>query len=164
MARRLRSGGPLTALAAGLACQAAPSNAAAQATAEQAMARLKQLTADAGCTGLGNTEETEEIVVCSRRRSDAYRLPLPAGPDADERRGSVKGEVPGASPERLQSGPCGIFEGERRCGKAESARYGYGGGRDPLTVLIKLGTGLADPDADVAPRPRPPKPSRSERR
>jgi hypothetical protein len=41
--------------------------------------------------------------------------------------------------------PCGIFQGERRCGKREAAQYGYGNGRDPITVAAKVIGALTDP-------------------
>jgi hypothetical protein len=42
--------------------------------------------------------------------------------------------------------PCGIFAGERRCSKREAAQYGYGEGRDPITVLTRLAKRALDPD------------------
>jgi hypothetical protein len=42
--------------------------------------------------------------------------------------------------------PCGIFAGERRCSKREAAQYGYGDGRNPLTVLAERAKRAADPD------------------
>ena len=33
---------------------------------------------------------------------------------------------------------------------------GYGGGNDPVSFLIKLGTKLLDPDAETAPIPSAP--------
>jgi hypothetical protein len=63
--------------------------------------------------------------------------------------------MPRASAEPLSFAPCGIFEGQRRCGKRESLDYGYGGGRDPLTVAGKLVTALTDPDAAPGPPPLP---------
>jgi hypothetical protein len=41
---------------------------------------------------------------------------------------------------------CGIFAVERRCSKREAAQYGYGEGRDPLTVLAELAKRAADPN------------------
>lgn len=56
------------------------------------------------------------------------------------------GEVPSASPERLSGAPCGIFAGDRRCGKAEMELYGYGGGKNPVNVLLGVGKALLDPE------------------
>lgn len=125
-----------------------PSSACAD-TAEQALARARAMLADP-C----RQAAPDEIVVCgSRSRGEAYRVPAQDA-DSDRLDGHARrGEVPNASPDRLSAKGCGIFEGERRCGKAEMLRYGYGGGRDPLSVLLKLGTILADPDADVVPVP-----------
>lgn len=85
-----------------------------------------------------------EIVVCGSRR-DRFRLPLPI-----EREPStpVRGEVQTGMAALTPSGRCGIFAGERRCSKSEAADYGYGNGRDPITVLTRLVTKIGDPDAD----------------
>lgn len=120
---------------------ATPAAAAPTLTAEQVIAAGKRLVAPPACEG-----SADEIVVCGRRTSDAFRVP-----PADERGepGDVRGragEVPSASPERLNGGRCGIFAGERRCGKAEAKLYGYFGGRDPISVAVKLGEALLDPD------------------
>ena len=85
-----------------------------------------------------------EVVVCGGR-PDRYRLPFP-----------IEREPSGADPARTgtglaaitPAGRCGIFAGERRCGKAEAAEYGYGGGRDPITVMAKLGGRLIGPTDD----------------
>lgn len=111
--------------------------------AEQALAAAKALTAPVGC---GAAAEVNEVVVCGARRGDAYRLP-----PSNERgipgdlRGRA-GEVPSASPDRLPGGRCGIFAGERRCGKAEMELYGYGGGRNPINVVMGIGKALLDPE------------------
>lgn len=128
----------------------------AQTTAEQALAKYGKVTAAPECAAgsLG-----DEIIVCGSRgdgEADRYRLPLPVEGDANRRAGNRRGEAPGASLEPTVLGPCGIFQGQRRCSKAEAATDGYGGGRDPLSALMKLGTRLADPDADVEePAPLP---------
>lgn len=46
------------------------------------------------------------------------------------------------------TGRCGTFAGERRCGKREAAEYGYGSGRDPITILTRLAHKAVDPDVD----------------
>lgn len=123
-----------------------PSSAGAD-TAEQALARTRAMLADPCRKAV-----PDEIVVCgSRSQGEAYRVPVDEA-DSDRLDGHARrGEVPNASPDPLSAKGCGIFEGERRCSKAEMRRYNYGGGRDPLSLLLKLGTILADPDADVAP-------------
>ena len=124
-------------------------------TAEQALAKYKQVTADPGC----EQSQVTEIVVCGSRgagEADRYRLPLPAEEDSTRGSGNPRGEVPGASLDPSVIGRCGIFQGQRRCSKAEAAKDGLGGGKDPISALIKLGTRLADPDADVElPTPFP---------
>lgn len=112
-------------------------------TAEQVMAKAGQVTAPARCDRTGRGEE---IVVCARRAGDRYRVPgsTDGGAPGDNR--GRAGEVPGASPERLAGGPCGIFAGERRCGKAEAKLYGYDGKRNPISVLVGIGEALLDPE------------------
>ena len=84
----------------------------------------------------------DEITVCGRRDDqERYRLPL-RGQDGSAS-GQVRGEVPRASAEANPTAPCGIFEGERRCSKAEMRRYGY---RNPLTALREVTEGSTDPD------------------
>jgi hypothetical protein len=89
----------------------------------------------------------DEIIVCSRRDDpERHRLPM-----RDERgpaygRGNVRGEVPRASAESNPSAPCGIFEGQRRCSKAEMREYGYYGGRDPITAVTRVIESVVDPD------------------
>lgn len=115
--------------------------ARADVTAEQALAKTRRLTARPAC---GTADARDEIVVCGSR-AGLYRIPADdAGGQVGDMRGRA-GEVPGASPERLAGGPCGIFAGERRCGKAEAKLYGYGGGKDPISVLVGAGKALFDP-------------------
>jgi hypothetical protein len=135
---------------------AAPFTAGAQTVSEQALADSRVLPAVDPCAsaGAGN-----DIVVCGRRDArDRYRLPQTgeSAPFAMGRR--IPGEAPRASAEPLSFAPCGIFAGQRRCPKREMLEYGYGGGRDPLTVAGKLITALTDPDSAAGPPPLPPKP------
>lgn len=106
---------------------------------------------DAGCPA---KPEHDEIVVCGAA-ADRYRLPLP-----DERESRpperARGELLPATEAFVSPGRCGIFAGDRRCSKAEAAQFGYGNGHDPLSVLVKLGTKLLDPDAELGPIPPPP--------
>lgn len=94
-----------------------------------------------------DTAETGAIVVCGTR-PDRYRLPLPLDP-ADPADHRLAGEAASAVSVLTANRPCGLFAGQRTCGKAEAARYGYGAGRDPVTVLGRLGRRLIDPDADL---------------
>lgn len=85
-----------------------------------------------------------EVVVCGGRR-DQYRLPLPV----ERGDGAASGPIRGTGIAALTPPtPCGIFAGERRCGKAEAARYGYGGGRDPITLAARLAKAAVDGDAN----------------
>lgn len=102
----------------------------------------RTLSANPRCEG---SAVGEEVVVCGHGR-DRYRLPLPNEREQSTER--VAGEVPGGMAALTPATPCGMFAGERRCSKREAARYGYGGGRDPITVLTKLARKAADPDAD----------------
>lgn len=135
---------------------AMPSAAFAE-TAEQALARTRAMLADP-CERPGSGEpKSDEIVVCARKsQGEAYRVPPEENGEIFNSR-ARRGEVPNASADRLNAKGCGIFEGERRCGRKEMQLYGYFGGRDPLSVLTKLVTVMADPDADVAPPPALPK-------
>ncbi|HYW15841.1 MAG TPA: hypothetical protein VE891_06780 [Allosphingosinicella sp.] len=130
--------------------------ASAQTAAEQALANSRLLPLIDPCASGGSAGD---IVVCGRHDSqDRYRLPQTGEgePFAAGRR--IPGEAPRASAEPLGFAPCGIFAGERRCSKREMLEYGYGGGRDPLTVAGKLITALTDPDSAAGPPPLPGKP------
>lgn len=127
------------------------SSAASAQTAEQAIARTRALLADPCKQDL-----TDEIVVCgSRSQGDVYRVPITEDEGAIFDTRARRGEVPNASPDRLNAKGCGIFEGERRCGRKEMELYGYLRGRDPFSVLSKLVAIIADPDSDIAPPPKP---------
>jgi hypothetical protein len=139
-----------------LAPLGAISPAGAQVTAEQALAQSAVLPALDGCTAA----EPGEIVVCGRGGDDRYRLPPIASGDPFEHGRRLPGDVPRPSAGPLSYAPCGIFEGQRRCGKQESLDYGYGGGRDPLTVASRLITALTDPDGRPGPPPLPKAPRR----
>lgn len=99
-------------------------------------------------TSCRDSADAADIVVCGTR-PDRYRLPLPVEPaDTGDRR--MAGEAARASAALTPGGgACGVFAGQRTCAKAEAARYGYGRGRDPVTVLGRLARKLADPDADL---------------
>lgn len=89
------------------------------------------------------TDAGNDVVVCGGTR-DRYRLPLPRQSDPDTDYG-VRGGTGSGVAAITPAGRCGLFAGERRCGKAEAVQYGYGGGRDPVSVLVKL---VAAPDAE----------------
>lgn len=54
--------------------------------------------------------------------------------------------MPRASTEAGPPARCGIFAGERHCSKEEAALFGFGNGRDPLSVGVKLVDKLANSD------------------
>jgi hypothetical protein len=110
------------------------------------------------------SSRADEVVVCADRgrKGDRYRLPLPDERDPDGSNAHVRGEIPRASAENPSAGGCGLFQGQRHCGKAEALRYGYGGGNDPLTFALKLSKLLLDRDADVSPPPTLPQRFRRE--
>ncbi len=87
---------------------------------------------------------TDDIVVCGQR-AERYRLPLPVEPNAS---GRGKGEARGGTAAMTPYGRCGMIPGERQCGKREAADYGYGNGRDPVTIVARLARKVIDPDAD----------------
>ena len=88
-----------------------------------------------------------DIVVCgSSRDKERYRLPLPnERPAVDTRH---PGDAPNGMTALTPVAPCGMFAGQRRCSKAEAAQFGYGKGRDPLTLVVRLADKIIDPDGD----------------
>ncbi len=86
-----------------------------------------------------------DITVCGRR-NDHDRLLLATEPDAERPR--VAADLPGGMAALTPGGRCGIFQGERRCAKAEALDYGYGGGRDPITVLTQVVGKVIGPQTD----------------
>lgn len=144
------------AIAAALVWLGAAVPATAQTAAEQALANSRLLPLLDRCASAGSGDD---IVVCGRRDGqDRYRLPKTGESEPFALGRRIPGEAPRASAEPLSFAPCGIFEGQRRCGKREALEYGYGGGRDPLTVASRLFTALTDPDARAGPPPLPRKP------
>lgn len=106
-----------------------------------ASSKPKDLTVIQRCS---DGASSDEIVVCGSRH-DQYRLPLPnERQQSDQTQGEAQTGMAALTP----SGGCGIFAGERRCNKREAAEYGYGNGRDPITVLTRLAKKVADPDAN----------------
>ncbi|CAN5466935.1 hypothetical protein BH09PSE4_BH09PSE4_12240 [soil metagenome] len=94
-----------------------------------------------------------EVTVCGSRNRERYRLPLPVERDARDISLTVRDGAPRASLETRPYAACGIFAGQRRCDNAESRLYGYGGGHDPVSLLVKLGTRLIDENSDLVPPP-----------
>lgn len=92
-----------------------------------------------------DTVAGDDIVVCGAKRR-SYRLPLPD--ERDVVQGRPRGEALTGTDAIRPTGRCGIFEGERRCNKKEAAEYGYGNGRDPITVLTRIVGKTIDPDAN----------------
>ena len=90
--------------------------------------------------------EEAELVVCgSRSEQERYRLPLRDEQRSGDRFDRRAGDLPRASLE-TSNAPCGIFEGQRRCSKADAAEFGYGNGRDPLTLARRIFDAAADPE------------------
>ena len=153
---RGRAIGRAAAVATCLAWLGAALPAAAQSAAEQALANSRVLPLIDPCASPGSGNE---VVVCGRRDGqERYRLPQTGESEAFAIGRRVPGEAPRASAEPLSIASCGIFAHQRRCGKREMAEFGYGGGRDPLTVAGKLFTALTDRDGGAGPPPLPPKP------
>lgn len=94
-------------------------------------------------TRCGATTQSGDILVCGGRR-DRFRLPLPVDHSGEPSR-SDQGTGMGAL---TPPTPCGLFAGQRKCAKHEARQYGYGGGRDPVTLLSRLATKVVDPDAE----------------
>lgn len=130
--------------------------ASAQAV-EQAIQQARALTGAQSCA-TDNGEPGDTIVCAARSASDRYRLPLPVDSGTDPVGGPVKGEPMSGAAALVPFAECGPFAGQRSCSKAEARRYGYGGGRDPLSFGAKLLTKLFDPDAELGPVPPPPLP------
>lgn len=118
--------------------------AAQSVSADEAMVHARSLTGNQRC----QRGADGEIVVCAGN-GDKYRLPFPEERAPNEDRNARRGDIPAASAAPISYADCGIFQNQRRCSKAEMRRYGYGGGNDPLSLAIKLGTKIVDPDADV---------------
>lgn len=120
--------------------------AGAQVT-DDALAKARRMVVGDPC----GTTVGDEVTVCGRNDADRHRLPIPV------ERVVTPGARDGTSPITAitSHAPCGIFAGERRCAKHEALLYGYGGGRDPLTVGISVVKRLLDPDADLEPSSGP---------
>lgn len=83
-----------------------------------------------------------DVVVCGSRGGGRYRLPLPVERPRDDH---VAGELASTTAAFVPNAPCGIFAGERHCSKADAREFGYGHGRDPITVAAKVAGKLLHP-------------------
>ncbi len=111
------------------------------------LAAAAKREAERGCTPAGK----DELIVCGDRDAgERYRLPLPTERSSEEM-GAVIGEVPRQSTQDPFLSGCGPFRGQRRCSRKEAEAWGYGRGRDPVTLVGRLVTGLVDPDAEIGP-------------
>jgi hypothetical protein len=90
--------------------------------------------------------DPDEIVICGARDPDRYRLPIRDERSETSLYDRANGDAPRASLDPPSSAACGIFQGDRRCSKAEAALFGYGRGRDPLTLGARIIDQLGDPD------------------
>lgn len=93
-----------------------------------------------------STARGAEIVVCGRRgANDTFRIPQEF---RDQREAGRR--IGGIGSASVDPGgpvaPCGVFQGQRKCYKEEAAEYGWGRGRDPITVAAKIISALADPE------------------
>jgi len=116
------------------------------------MARARALTAADGCGASGGGGRGD-ILVCGGR-ADRYRLPLPR--NADPATPPPRGDGLSGAEALNVPGDCGPF-GRRRCTKREALLQGYGGGRDPLSLGLRLAAHLLGQGADAAPAPTSPR-------
>lgn len=124
-----------------IALRAAQSGPAATTFDLARSANPAKPTTTARCDGPASPDE---IIVCGSRR-DRNRLPLPLERQSADR---VRGEAPTGLAALTPPAPCGMFAGERRCTNSEAAAFGYGNGRDPVTVLTRVVKKIAEPDAE----------------
>lgn len=124
---------------------------AAPSASAQSIDRILAAAAERRAADPCAAKAPDEIVVCARddRR---YRMPYdtPRDPQAV---GAVAGEVPRATTADPYATGCGIHQGQGRCTRREMEAYGYGRGRDPLTLVGRLARKAVDPDAEVGPPP-----------
>ena len=97
-------------------------------------------------SGCDAHSEDGAIIVCgSRSGTDSpYRLPEELRRQNRAQPSYQSSRLSGALADPAASADCGIFQGQRRCGKSEMRSYGYGGGRDPVTVVVKVIEKLSD--------------------
>ena len=104
------------------------------------LATIRRRPVASSTAGCGAEADETGVVVCGAR--DRYRLPLPV----ERPVGGTSRDLPGGTAALTPSGPCGIFAGERRCRNADKAEFGYGRGRDPITLLSRLAQKMAGAD------------------
>jgi hypothetical protein len=118
-------------------------SAAIAQTAEEYIATAQKRLSAVRCVKAND----EDITVCGRSTNDqGYRLPLPSERDGNAQFARRKGELPPPTTDAKPWVECGIFQGQRRCNKRDAAHYGYGKGRDPLTVASKVIDSIINPD------------------
>ena len=122
-----------------------PAAVCAQVTAEQAIDNANRVFSIQKCKSAATADE---IVVCATDNS-RHRLPLRIEPAQIDANGP--GEFSRTPVDGQANRPCGVFQGQRRCGIRELRRYGYGGGSVPIRALIMLGKNLVDPESEIGP-------------
>lgn len=95
--------------------------------------------------GCGPGTRGDEIVICGSRRGDE-RFRVPPSDTASQPGARHRGDAPSTMAGITPFAKCGIFEGQRRCGKKEMEAEGYGQGRDPITLMGKVIGAVLDPD------------------
>lgn len=104
--------------------------------------KLADLSAMDRC---GKQRDGEDVIVVCGNPHNQFRLPLPR---ENESLDSAHSRAQTGMAALTPAGPCGVFVGERQCSKKEAAEYGYGNGRDPLTVITRIAKKVVDPDAN----------------
>lgn len=89
-----------------------------------------------------SSRTSDEVVVCGSRNREQYRIPRELRGPPPSTDGAIR---PRIAFDANGLAPCGLFQGERRCGRREAAQYGYVAGRDPLTFVRKLIGQIVDP-------------------
>jgi hypothetical protein len=124
-----------------IAAQSAAPETAPGQTGSEAVLQFRILSQLTTCSA----SDPDEIVVCGRRGGDErYRIPKILREEEEPGR-RIAGHG-AASLDAEPYAPCGIFEGQRKCNKADAAHFGYGNGRDPITVARKIIAEISDPD------------------
>lgn len=119
---------------------------AAAQSIDRIIAGAAQRNAARGCI-----DDADTITVCADPDADARRrLPLPTVRNPDGQ-GAVAGEPARVSTDSPFLSGCGIFAGQRRCAAREAEAYGYGAGRNPVTLVGRLIAKAIDSDAEVGP-------------
>lgn len=114
---------------------ALPTAAPGQESVSSDPAGLRQLTTETPARDCSSTIPSGEIVVCGSRNRERYRLPPGLRGETEHTGGDIRPRLPY---DANGLAPCGIFQGERVCGKREAAQYGWTPGRDPITFVVKV--------------------------